>query len=90
MASISVSTVSGKCQTSNPASCQFNAAFFAKIEAQIKAGTRTTVKQIAADFSMTPVAARSALVKHYGMSDSKFIIGFTKGRTGGITLSPIA
>ena len=86
MANNTISTVPGSCPASKSA-CPFTGAFYADFEKNILAGNRMTVKHIAAACRVTPIACRTAMVNHYTMPNSKFHIGFTKGRTGGITLT---
>ena len=63
--------------TRNPAI----AMMMAKLEADLQAGKRVTVKDIALEMGMKAIHVRSTLVAQYGNR-----IRFKRGRTGGIDL----
>jgi hypothetical protein len=59
------------------------AMMMAKLEADLQAGKRVTVKDIALEMGMKVIHVRSNLVAQYGDR-----IRFKRGRTGGIDLLP--
>lgn len=68
----------------------FTLDFITNLEADIAAGKRVTVKNIAIVRRMTSAKVRAGLVAYYGRSDATMRISFHKGRTGGIHLHRVS